>query len=260
MMRSRNTSVKPLSPAEVRDADVDPLFLVWIVSRSAEDLVGTVLAPVGLTGVQLRETTGGTGAPDPSGAPQRSALLPHPADRGRETGAPVGGGPVRPGPGADHRSPRRPGRSGPGIIAPTAGGHRHGPGRPAEHGGLVSTATWSPVPRNSRLRLPVTTRTTRHCWRRRTAEYQGMPQTATAAVLCWACPCPARRPGCKGPPPSTAHTDRLLLPEIRSTGTDSPEVSFDVPGVGGRPPNPLSRPFGSASVFLGPSAAATSWA
>ena len=26
------------------------------------------------------------------------------------------------------------------------------------------------------------------------------------------------------------------------------KVSFDVPGVGGRPPNPLSRPFGSASV------------
>ena len=50
MMRSRSTSVKPLSAAEVRDADVDPLFLVWIVSRSAEDLLGTVLAPVGLTG------------------------------------------------------------------------------------------------------------------------------------------------------------------------------------------------------------------
>ena len=50
-----------------------------------------------------------------------------------------------------------------------------------------------------------------------------MSQTATAAVLCWACPYPARRPGCKGPPPSKAHTDRLLLPEIRSTGTDSPE-------------------------------------
>jgi hypothetical protein len=47
----------------------------------------------------------------------------------------------------------------------------------------MSTATWSPVPRNSRLRLPVTTRTTRHCRRRRTAQYQGMSQTATAAVL-----------------------------------------------------------------------------
>jgi len=49
-MRSRTTSVKPLSAAEVRDTDVDPLFLVWIVSRSADDLLGTVLAPVGLTG------------------------------------------------------------------------------------------------------------------------------------------------------------------------------------------------------------------
>jgi DNA-binding MarR family transcriptional regulator len=34
----------------VREAEVDPLFLVWIVSRSTEDLLGTVLAPVGLTG------------------------------------------------------------------------------------------------------------------------------------------------------------------------------------------------------------------
>ena len=49
-MRSRSTSVKPLSAAEVRDADVDPLFLVWIVSRSTEDLLNTVLTPVGLTG------------------------------------------------------------------------------------------------------------------------------------------------------------------------------------------------------------------
>ena len=50
MVRSRSTSVKPLSADEVRDADVDPSFLVWIVSRSAEDLLGTVLAPAGLTG------------------------------------------------------------------------------------------------------------------------------------------------------------------------------------------------------------------
>ena len=50
MVRDRSTSVKPLSAAEVRDADVDPLFLVWIVSRSTEDLLGTVLAPAGLTG------------------------------------------------------------------------------------------------------------------------------------------------------------------------------------------------------------------
>ncbi len=52
-MRSRSTSVKPLSAAEVRDQQVDPLFLVWIVSRSAEDLLGTVLAPIGLTGDEL---------------------------------------------------------------------------------------------------------------------------------------------------------------------------------------------------------------
>lgn len=52
-MRSRSSSVKPLSIAEVRDQDVDPLFLVWIVSRSAEDLLGTVLAPIGLTGDEL---------------------------------------------------------------------------------------------------------------------------------------------------------------------------------------------------------------
>jgi DNA-binding MarR family transcriptional regulator len=39
-----------LTANEVRDAEVDPTFLVWIVSRSTEDLLGTVLAPVGLTG------------------------------------------------------------------------------------------------------------------------------------------------------------------------------------------------------------------
>jgi DNA-binding MarR family transcriptional regulator len=50
MVRVRSTSVKPLSPAEVRDEDVDPLFLVWLVSRSSEDLLGTVLAAAGLSG------------------------------------------------------------------------------------------------------------------------------------------------------------------------------------------------------------------
>ena len=53
MMRSRSISVKPLSASEVRDQQVDPLFLVWVVSRSAEDLLGTVLAPIGLTGDEL---------------------------------------------------------------------------------------------------------------------------------------------------------------------------------------------------------------
>ena len=52
-MRSRTTSVKPLSADEVREADVDPLFLVWIASRSAEDLLGTLLAPVGLSGDEM---------------------------------------------------------------------------------------------------------------------------------------------------------------------------------------------------------------
>lgn len=48
-MRSRNKSVKPLSPAEVRDEDVDALFMVWLVSRSTEELLDSVLAPAGLT-------------------------------------------------------------------------------------------------------------------------------------------------------------------------------------------------------------------
>ena len=39
-----------VTAAEVRDEDVDPLFMVWLVSRSTEDLLDTVLAPAGLTG------------------------------------------------------------------------------------------------------------------------------------------------------------------------------------------------------------------
>lgn len=50
MVRSRSTSVKALSPAEVRDEDVDALFMVWLVSRSTEDLLDSVLAPAKLTG------------------------------------------------------------------------------------------------------------------------------------------------------------------------------------------------------------------
>lgn len=50
MVRHRSNSVNPLSPAEVRDEDVDALFLVWLVSRSTEDLLDSVLAPAGLTG------------------------------------------------------------------------------------------------------------------------------------------------------------------------------------------------------------------
>ena len=52
-MRARSTSVKPLSAAEIAAAQVDPLFLVWIVARSTEDLLSTVLAPLGLTGDEL---------------------------------------------------------------------------------------------------------------------------------------------------------------------------------------------------------------
>ena len=48
MVRHRSNSVNPLLPAEVRDEGVDALFLVWLVSRSTEDLVDSVLAPVGL--------------------------------------------------------------------------------------------------------------------------------------------------------------------------------------------------------------------
>lgn len=50
MVRHRSTSVKPLSPDEVRDEDVDPLFLVWLVARSTDYLLDTVLSPAGLTG------------------------------------------------------------------------------------------------------------------------------------------------------------------------------------------------------------------
>lgn len=49
MVRVRKTSVKPLSSRDVADEDVDALFMVWLVSRSTEDLLDSVLAPAGLT-------------------------------------------------------------------------------------------------------------------------------------------------------------------------------------------------------------------
>ena len=49
-MRNRNTSVKTLSPTEVRDENVDALFMVWLVSRSTNDLLDTLFGPAGLTG------------------------------------------------------------------------------------------------------------------------------------------------------------------------------------------------------------------
>lgn len=48
MVRDRSTSVKALSPTEVRDEDVDALFMVWLVSRSTEDLLDRALASSGL--------------------------------------------------------------------------------------------------------------------------------------------------------------------------------------------------------------------
>jgi DNA-binding MarR family transcriptional regulator len=50
MMRSRTNSVKPLSAQEVREEDVDPLFMVWLAARSTEDLLDRVLAPTGVKG------------------------------------------------------------------------------------------------------------------------------------------------------------------------------------------------------------------
>ena len=53
MMRSRSTSVKTISPTEVRDENVDALFMVWLVSRSTNDLLDTLFGPAGLTGDQF---------------------------------------------------------------------------------------------------------------------------------------------------------------------------------------------------------------
>ena len=50
MVRSRSTSVKPLTTNEIVEEDVDPLFMVWLVARSAEDLLDTVLATTGIHG------------------------------------------------------------------------------------------------------------------------------------------------------------------------------------------------------------------
>src|SRR5919199_5550930 len=50
MVRTPTTSVKTLTSAEVRAQRVDPLFLVWLVARSTEDLMDAVLRPAGLTG------------------------------------------------------------------------------------------------------------------------------------------------------------------------------------------------------------------
>ena len=50
MVRQRSKPVKGLSPAEVRDEDVDVTFMVWLTSRATTDLVDAALAPAGLDG------------------------------------------------------------------------------------------------------------------------------------------------------------------------------------------------------------------
>ena len=49
-MRSRSTTVNRLSPEEVRNEEVDTLFMEWLVARSTTDLLDAVLRPAGLTG------------------------------------------------------------------------------------------------------------------------------------------------------------------------------------------------------------------
>jgi DNA-binding MarR family transcriptional regulator len=50
MMRVRTTFVKALSATEIEEQGVDPLFMVWLVSRSTNDLLDTVVGPAGVTG------------------------------------------------------------------------------------------------------------------------------------------------------------------------------------------------------------------
>jgi DNA-binding MarR family transcriptional regulator len=49
MLRSRSSDVKPLSPTEIRQENVDTLFMVWLVARSTQDLLDSVLGPAGLS-------------------------------------------------------------------------------------------------------------------------------------------------------------------------------------------------------------------
>lgn len=49
-MRTRTTSVNPLSVEDLRREEVDITFLVWAVSRSTADLVDSALRPSGLSG------------------------------------------------------------------------------------------------------------------------------------------------------------------------------------------------------------------
>jgi DNA-binding MarR family transcriptional regulator len=49
MMRVRSTSVKGLSAPEIRAEGVDVLFLVWLISRAATDLIDSALSGTELT-------------------------------------------------------------------------------------------------------------------------------------------------------------------------------------------------------------------
>ena len=64
MMRDRSTSVKGLSRAEVLEEDVDVLFMVWLVSRSTENLLDTALAATGVTGDEFAIYSVLNAAPD----------------------------------------------------------------------------------------------------------------------------------------------------------------------------------------------------
>ncbi len=50
MVRERSSRVRPLTPGEVREEDVDVTFMVWLTSRATTDLLDSVLAPAGLDG------------------------------------------------------------------------------------------------------------------------------------------------------------------------------------------------------------------
>ncbi len=46
MVRSHGSVVKPLSPTDISDRNVDTLFMVWLVSRSTAGLLDKALRPV----------------------------------------------------------------------------------------------------------------------------------------------------------------------------------------------------------------------
>src|SRR5918998_4852871 len=50
MARRRSRPADGLSPAEVREENVDVTFMVWLTHRATTDLVDAALAPAGLDG------------------------------------------------------------------------------------------------------------------------------------------------------------------------------------------------------------------